>query len=331
MRGRRPGGDRHGFFVVVWIIVFSSSILSGWGLSLPSKFFIDRRTAVTTAILSPFLLKSAPSNASSTPIIANPNPRAITTIRLNSPNQKAGLELFDIKIGTPPRNVVAVKSVQINGQGARDGAERGMILLDYANREELIARLSSGAYPIEIRLFNLALGGDSIGDLGRSIVTPEDALQLSSSISKSDNSASVMGGSEQVSASPGLVINTIKQAQDECLIKSRRGDTMQVIYEARIGDRNGPIYDASELRGTGQPYAYILGNNDLIKGVDLGTFDMCPGEIREVTIPPELGYRGGSKMFKQIPPNSTLFWRIELVELNFIKEGMNNKKREDFY
>jgi hypothetical protein len=206
-----------------------------------------------------------------------------------------------------------------------------MILLDYANREELIARLSSGAYPIEIRLFNLALGGDSIGDLGRSIVTPEDALQLSSSISKSDNSASVMGGSEQVSASPGLVINTIKQAQDECLIKSRRGDTMQVIYEARIGDRNGPIYDASELRGTGQPYAYILGNNDVIKGVDLGTFDMCPGEIREVTIPPELGYRGGSKMFKQIPPNSTLFWRIELVELNFIKEGMNNKKREDFY
>jgi FKBP-type peptidyl-prolyl cis-trans isomerase len=58
---------------------------------------------------------------------------------------------------------------------------------------------------------------------------------------------------------------------------------------------------------------------------------MCPGEVRELTIPPELGYRGGSKLFKQIPPNSTLFWRIELVELNFIKEGMNNRKREDFY
>lgn len=219
----------------------------------------------------------------------------------------------------------------MNGQGAKDGAERGMILLDYANREELIARLSSGVYPIEIRLFNLALGGDSLGDLGRSIVTPEDALQLSSSISKSDNNASVMGGPKQPNVSPGLVINTIKQAQDECMIKSRRGDTIQIRYEARIGDRNGPIYDASEFRGTGQPYAYILGNNDVIKGVDLGTFDMCPGEVRELTIPPELGYRGGSKLFKQIPPNSTLFWRIELVELNFIKEGMNNRKREDFY
>ena len=97
----------------------------------------------------------------------------------------------------------------MSGQGARDGAERGMILLDYADREELIARLSNGVYPIEIRLFNLALGGDSLGDLGRSIVTPEDALQLSSSISKSDNNnASVMGGSNQPRVSPGLVINT---------------------------------------------------------------------------------------------------------------------------
>lgn len=243
-----------------------------------------------------------------------------------------GLELYDINIGTPPRNVVAVKAAQMNGQGARDGAERGMILLDYANREELIARLSSGVYPIEIRLFNLALGGDSLGDLGRSIVTPEDALQLSSSISKSDsNNASVMGGSMQQSVSPGLVINTIKQAEDECLVKSRRGDTIQIRYEARIGDRNGPIYDASEFRGTGQPYAYILGNNDVIKGVDLGSFDMCPGEIRELTIPPELGYRGGSRLYKQIPPYSFLFWRIELVELNFIREGMNNKPREESY
>lgn len=298
-----------------------------------SLMMINRRTALSAAIASPLLLtsKSSPSAAAASLVIENPNPRAITTIRLNSPNQKAGLELYNTQIGTPPRNVVAVKSVQMNGQGARDGAERGMILLDYANREDLIARLQSGVYPIEIRLFNLALGGDSIGDLGRSMVTPEDALQLSSSISKSGDGASVMIGGSKQQPSAGFVINTIKQAQDECMVKSRRGDTMQIRYEARIGDRNGPIYDASEFRGTGQPYAYILGNNDVIKGVDLGTFDMCPGEVRELTIPPELGYRGGSKLFKQIPPNSSLFWKIELVELNFIREGMNNRPREASY
>ena len=327
---RRSGecvGDLRSFLLFfVACVIFSSSKIIAWGLSLPSNSLIDRRTAINTAIASPFLFLSSPSAAASV-VIENPNPRAITTIRLNSPNQKAGLELYDIQIGTPPRNVVAVKSVNMNGQGARDGAERGMILLDFANREDLIARLSSGVYPIEIRLFNLALGGDSIGDLGRSMVTPEDALQLSSSISKSDNNPSMMAGPP----SAGLVINTVKQAQDECMVKSRRGDTMQIRYEARVGDRNGPIYDASEFRGTGQPYAYILGNNDVIKGVDLGTFDMCPGEIRELTLPPELGYRGGSKLFKQIPPNSTLFWKIELVELNFIREGMNNRPREASY
>lgn len=68
-----------------------------------------------------------------------------------------------------------------------------------------------------------------------------------------------------------------------------------------------------------------------LRGVDLGTYDMCPGEIRELTIPPELGYRNGSKLYKRIPPNSQLFWRIELVELNFIKEGENDREREDFY
>ncbi len=41
--------------------------------------------------------------------------------------------------------------------------------------------------------------------------------------------------------------------------------------------------------------------------------------------------RSGSKLYKQIPPNSFLYWKIELVELNFIKEGMNNKPREDSY
>ena len=107
---------------------------------------------------------------------------------------------------------------------------------------------------------------------------------------------------------------------------------MQVRYEARVGNSEGVIYDANEWRGTGLPYSYVLGNNDVLRGVDLGTYDMCPGEIRELTIPPELGYRNGSKLYKQIPPNSQLFWRIELVELNFIKEGENDRERdEDFY
>eukprot|EP00579_Thalassiosira_antarctica_P009696 CAMPEP_0201919518 /NCGR_PEP_ID=MMETSP0903-20130614/8389_1 /ASSEMBLY_ACC=CAM_ASM_000552 /TAXON_ID=420261 /ORGANISM="Thalassiosira antarctica, Strain CCMP982" /LENGTH=351 /DNA_ID=CAMNT_0048456063 /DNA_START=24 /DNA_END=1079 /DNA_ORIENTATION=+ len=338
---------------VTSILALSGSVASA--LSMSSGPLLDRRSAIATAISTPFLLlsdsasasasspdtESPPSSSlaeaavvdanggSSSLAIASPNPRAITTIRINSPKQYAGLELYDVTIGTPPRNVVAVRSVRPDGQGSRAGAERGMILLDYVNAQDMVKRISSGVYPIEIRLYNLALGGDALGDLGRSIVSPEDALELAASVSSSDSNA--VDGSK-FSSSDGLKIDTVQKAKDECSIKSRRGDTMQINYEARIGDKSGAIYDASAWRGTGQPYAYVLGNHDVLSGVDLGTFDMCPGEIRELTIPPELGYRNGSKLYKQIPPNSKLFWRVELVELNFVKEGMNDKPREeDFY
>lgn len=223
-----------------------------------------------------------------------------------------------------------MRSVRFDGEGAKAGAQRGTILLDYANAKDLVARIANGPYPIELRLYNLALGADALGDLGRSIVSPEDALELAERVSDSDRATVAIG--EKSKSSEGFVINTIRKARDDdCAIKSRRGDTMQIRYTARIGDRNGPIYDSSDYRGTGQPYAYVLGNNDVLKGVDLGTYDMCPGEVRELTIPPELGYRNGSKLYKQIPPNSYLFWSVELVELNFVKEGSNNVPREDFY
>mmetsp|Transcript_11648 Transcript_11648/g.21007 ORF Transcript_11648/g.21007 Transcript_11648/m.21007 type:complete len:361 (-) Transcript_11648:651-1733(-) len=335
---------------------FNASMASALSTTfLSAAQIMDRRSAIATAI-SPFLLvseDSAPTSTSSsldtlpsppqavsslppTPSggIINPNPRGITTIRIDSPKQSAGLELYQTIIGTPSRNVLAVRSVSTDGQGARAGAQRGMILLDYANVKDVAKRIAAGKYPIELRLYNLAMGGDAIGDLGRSIVTPEDALNLAEKFSGGNNSNAA--GDDATAAAPGasegLAINTIRKAEGECAIRSRRGDTMQIKYEANIGDANGAVYDSSASRGTGQPYAYVLGNGDMLRGVDLGTYDMCPGEVRELSIPPELGYRGGSRLYKQIPPNSRLFWRVELVEVNFVKEGENDTPRdEDFY
>lgn len=87
----------------------------------------------------------------------------------------------------------------------------------------------------------------------------------------------------------------------KCKIPTRRHKAKTV---RRGGDRNGPIYDASDIRVAGKPCACILGTNDVPKGADLGTHDMSPGKVRELTIPPELGYRSGSKLYRQIPPNT---------------------------
>ena len=37
-----------------------------------------------------------------------------------------------------------------------------MILLDYVNAHNMVKRIASGVFPIEIQLYNLALGGDAL-------------------------------------------------------------------------------------------------------------------------------------------------------------------------
>ena len=51
----------------------------------------------------------------------------------------------------------------------------------------------------------------------------------------------------------------------------------------------------------------------MIKGWDLGLLDMCPGDKRTLTIPPELGY--GSRGMGPIPANSVLVFETELVSI----------------
>ena len=53
----------------------------------------------------------------------------------------------------------------------------------------------------------------------------------------------------------------------------------------------------------------------MIRGWDLGLVGMCPGERRQLTIPPQLAYgdRGAGGV---IPPGATLLFDVELVTIN---------------
>jgi FKBP-type peptidyl-prolyl cis-trans isomerase FkpA len=75
---------------------------------------------------------------------------------------------------------------------------------------------------------------------------------------------------------------------------------------------NGEQFDSSRDRG--QPFQFQLGGGQVIAGWDEGVQGMKVGGIRELTIPPELGY-GAQGSPPVIPPNSTLLFEIELLEV----------------
>lgn len=74
---------------------------------------------------------------------------------------------------------------------------------------------------------------------------------------------------------------------------------------------NGTKFDSSLDRG--QPFQLKLGAGEVIKGWDEGLQGMKVGGKRQLVIPPELGY--GSADQGVIPPNSTLIFEVELVDV----------------
>jgi FKBP-type peptidyl-prolyl cis-trans isomerase len=88
------------------------------------------------------------------------------------------------------------------------------------------------------------------------------------------------------------------------------GDTIYVNYIARVEGRD-EIIDATVQRG--QPMRITLGNNEVIKGLELGITGMRPGESRQLTIPPYLAYGKYSVAGGLIPENAVLSFRLTLV------------------
>lgn len=88
------------------------------------------------------------------------------------------------------------------------------------------------------------------------------------------------------------------------------GKSVTVHYVGTL--TSGSKFDSSRDRNQG--FTFRLGAGQVIEGWDKGVAGMKVGGVRKLTIPPELGYGAGGYP-GVIPPNSTLLFEVELLEV----------------
>jgi len=95
---------------------------------------------------------------------------------------------------------------------------------------------------------------------------------------------------------------------------AKNGDTVSINYTARV--QNGDVFDSNTQYEFGhfEPFIFQLGVGQVIQGLDEGVVGMKVGEKKTLVIPSNKGY--GETQVGPLPPNSTLVFDIEILDIN---------------
>ena len=104
----------------------------------------------------------------------------------------------------------------------------------------------------------------------------------------------------------GLQYSIVEEGSGE---QPEMGDVVRVHYTGLLAD--GTEFDSSR---DGEPFQFALGRGQVIPGWDEGLALMSEGDEAKFIIPPDLGY-GAQGSSGAIPPNATLYFDVELVEI----------------
>ncbi|MBT3229233.1 MAG: FKBP-type peptidyl-prolyl cis-trans isomerase [Candidatus Marinimicrobia bacterium] len=113
--------------------------------------------------------------------------------------------------------------------------------------------------------------------------------------------------SEEITTSSGLKYTDMEVGSGE---SPTNGQGVVVHYTGTLED--GTKFDSSVDRD--KPFSFTIGIGRVIQGWDEGVLSMKIGGKRRLIIPSELGYgaRGAGGV---IPPNATLIFDVELLEI----------------
>ena len=113
---------------------------------------------------------------------------------------------------------------------------------------------------------------------------------------------------EDLMANQGqLIVEDIEVGIGVAVVEA--GDDIVIHYRGTLTD--GTQFDSSYDRS--EPFQTQIGVGQVIQGWDEGVLGMKPGGKRKLTIPPNMAY--GEQGAGAIPPNSTLIFEVELIEI----------------
>lgn len=113
---------------------------------------------------------------------------------------------------------------------------------------------------------------------------------------------------DQVTTPSGLKYEVLASGSGPA---AQNGDTAVVHYTGWLED--GTKFDSSVDRGS--PFEFGVGQGNVIQGWDEGVALMKVGDKWKFTIPSELAYGERSVGNGLIPPNSTLIFEVELLDV----------------
>ncbi|GMI48396.1 hypothetical protein TrCOL_g10837 [Triparma columacea] len=123
--------------------------------------------------------------------------------------------------------------------------------------------------------------------------------------------------------------------------KSKPGSWMRVHYTTKLYSTCKQLTDTREWDDDGLGYIYQLGSSEVDPSFNFGTYNMCRGEKRKITVAAALG--PWAKKFGEgeeevvVGPNSTLVHEIELVDIlddvpqEYLSSNIMNPERTKYF
>ena len=97
--------------------------------------------------------------------------------------------------------------------------------------------------------------------------------------------------------------------------EARHASSVDVAYEAFVLREDGGVRGTAIDRATARdPYGFVVGSGDVIRGLSEGVKGMRPGGRRVITVPWQYAY-GAKGRPPKVPPKSRLRFDVQLLEV----------------